>query len=136
MISILKPCPFCGGIAHIRRKIRYRTNEEHPEATVQDFDPGVPECGIAEGYRDSTVQVCDWSFGYQAWCGRCKAKLPYKWGPWHSYSEDELETLDRSDFSRHTPTAEDEPAKDEAVKAWNRRDYYDFAWHSKKEDGE
>lgn len=121
MTSTLKPCPFCGGTAHIRRKIRYRTNEEHPEGTVFEFNP-------TYGEYEQTVKVFDWAFGYQAWCGRCKAKLPYKWGNWHSYSEDELETLDRSDFYRHTPTAEDESAKDEAIKAWNKRDYYDFAW--------
>ncbi|WP_143803062.1 hypothetical protein [Olsenella urininfantis] len=117
----LLPCPFCGGTMHVRSKVRYRQNEGHPEGTVFDFHPGMPESGISEGEVENTVDVYDWSFGFQAWCGRCKAKLPYTWGPWHSYAEDELETLDRSDFHGHKPGPEDETARERAVRAWNRR---------------
>ena len=121
MSDELLPCPFCGGTAHVRSKVRYRQNEGHPEGTVFDFRPGMPEYGIPEGEVENAVDVYDWSFGFQAWCGRCKAKLPYAWGPWHSYAEDELETLDRSDFCGHRPGPEDEAAREQAVRAWDRR---------------
>lgn len=107
---------------HVRSKVRYRQNEGHPKGTVFDFHPGMPESGISEGEVENTVDVYDWSFGFQAWCGRCKAKLPYTWGAWHSYAEDELETLDRSDFHGHKPGPEDETAREKAVRAWNRRE--------------
>lgn len=114
MSDELLPCPFCGGKAHLRRKIKYRQNTENPTATVEDFYPG--------GEVENEVQVLDWAFGFQAWCGRCHAKMPYEWGEWHSYDDDELEMLDREDFYRHMPDESDEDTKEKAAKTWNRRD--------------
>lgn len=34
MIEELKPCPFCGGEAHLRPEIKYSTGEETGEWTV------------------------------------------------------------------------------------------------------
>lgn len=115
----LLPCPFCGGRAHVRRKTAYRTTGRR--ATVLDFQPGIPEFGIHDCEVENKVDVVDWAFGFQVWCGRCKTKGPYAFGPWHSYMEGELETLDREDFHRHVPSSEDEPARLSAIDAWNRR---------------
>lgn len=108
----LLPCPFCGGKAHIRSKIRYQ-RALHPKVTVYDSDP--------YGTVENEVDVLDWQFGFQVWCGRCKAKTMYKWGPWHAYTNDEIEELGRDDFHRHAPESEDEPARLAAIEVWNRR---------------
>lgn len=113
------PCPFCGGSAHVRRKIAYRRTGRR--ATVFDFQPGMPEFGTHDREVENEVDVLDWRFGFQVWCGRCKIKTPYKWGPWHAYTNCELETLDREDFHRHVPSSEDEPARLSAIDVWNRR---------------
>ena len=110
----LIPCPFCGGKAHIRSKIHYRRNSMGRKATVCDFDPRFGEI-------ENEVDLLDWQFGFQVWCGRCKAKMPYKFGSWHSYTNDEIEELDREDFHRHVPGSEDGPARLSAIDVWNRR---------------
>ena len=110
----LLPCPFCGGKAHIRSKIRYRRNEVLRKATVYDSDPIL-------GTVENEVDLLDWRFGFQVWCGRCKSKTPYKWGPWNGYTKAEVEELDREDFHNHAPGSEDEPAKLAAIDVWNRR---------------
>lgn len=110
----LLPCPFCGGKAHIRSKIRYRINELHPKDTVYDSDPRFGEV-------ENEVVVLDWRFGFQVFCGSCKAKTLYKWGPWHSYTHDEIEELGREDFYHHAPDSADEPVMLAAVDSWNRR---------------
>lgn len=114
----LKPCPFCGGKAHIRRRIRYRSTGN--KGIVYDFSPG--GCWLPDGEVESEVDLLDWSFGYQVWCGRCKVKTPYVFGPWHGYTKDELEELDRDDFHDHKPDASDVVTLAAAVEAWNRRD--------------
>lgn len=111
----LLPCPFCGGKAHIRSKIFYRINELHREAIVYDYDP------LFGGESENTVNLLDWQFGYQVWCGRCKVKTPYKRGPWHAYTADEIEELEREDFYNHAPNDTDKPAMLAAIDAWNRR---------------
>ena len=110
----LKPCPFCGGNAHVRSKIFSRRNEPHRKVTVYDFD-------LRFGTVENEVDVLDWRFGFQVWCGRCKVKTPYKRGPWHAYTKTEVEELGREDFHRHAPTEADEPAILAAVDSWNRR---------------
>jgi len=115
----LLPCPFCGGSAHVRRKIAYRRTG--CRATVFDFQPGMPEFGIHDCEVENEVDVLDWRFGFQVWCGRCKSKTMYKWGPWHAYTNDELEELDREDFYRHVPNGADELARLSAIEVWNRR---------------
>ena len=110
----LIPCPFCGGKAHIRSKIHYRRNSMGRKAAVYDFDPSFGEI-------ENEVDLLDWQFGFQVWCGRCKAKMPYKLGSWHSYTNDEIEELDREDFHRHVPGSEDDPARLSAIDVWNRR---------------
>lgn len=116
----LLPCPFCGGKGHIRSKIRYRTNQQYPRCTIGEL---VPTVGTLYGdvWTDNEYAVCDWSFGYQVYCGKCKAKTLYKWGGWHSYSDDELETLGTYDFHSHRPCAEDGLMMRAAMAAWNRR---------------
>lgn len=115
----LLPCPFCGGRAHVRRKIAYRRTGRR--ATMFYFQPGMPEFGIHECEVENEVDLLDWQFGFQVWCGRCKCKTPYKWGPWHAYTKVELEELDREDFHRHAPDKADEPARLAAIDVWNRR---------------
>lgn len=115
----LLPCPFCGGSAHVRRKIAYRRTG--CRVTVFDFQPGMPEFGIHDREVENEVDVLDWRFGFQVWCGRCKSKTMYKWGPWHAYTNDEIEELDREDFYRHVPNGADEPARLLAIEVWNRR---------------
>ena len=112
-------CPFCGGMAHVRRKIAYRRTWRM--ATVFDFQPGMPEFGIHDCEIENEVDVLDWRFGFQVWCGRCKVKTPYKWGPWHAYTADEIEELGREDFHSHAPNSADEPARLAAIYVWNRR---------------
>lgn len=111
----LLPCPFCGGKAHIRSKIFYRIDELHRKATVYDYDP------LFGGESENTVNLLDWQFGYQVWCGRCKSKTPYKRGPWHAYTKDELEELGCEDFHRHAPGSDEEPERLAAIDSWNRR---------------
>lgn len=41
------------------------------------------------------------------------------WGG--TYTDGELETLDREDFYRHVPGGDDEPARLAAIDVWNRR---------------
>jgi hypothetical protein len=115
----LLPCPFCGGMAHVRRKIAYRRTGRR--ATVFDFQPGMPEFGTYDREVENEVDVLDWRFGFQVWCGRCKTKTQYKWGPWHAYTADEIEELGREDFYNHAPNDTDEPAKLAAIDVWNRR---------------
>ena len=115
----LLPCPFCGGKAHIRRKIAYRRTGRR--ATVFELQPGMPEFWIHDREVENEVYVLDWRFGFQVWCGRCKVKTPYKWGPWHAYTADEIEELEREDFYNHAPNDTDEPAKLAAIDVWNRR---------------
>lgn len=115
----LLPCPFCGGRAHIRRKTAYRRTGRR--ATVHDFQPGMPEFGIHDREVENEVDVLDWRFGFQVWCGRCKSKTPYKWGPWNGYTKAEVEELDREDFHRHAPGSDEEPAMLAAIDLWNRR---------------
>ena len=115
----LLPCPFCGGKAHIRSKIAYRRTGRR--ATVFDFQPGMPEFGTHDREVENEVDVLDWRFGFQVWCGRCKVKMPYKYGPWHAYTNDEIEELGREDFHNHAPGGDDEPARLAAIDVWNRR---------------
>lgn len=110
----LLPCPFCGGKAHIRSRIRYRRNEVLRKATVYDSDPIL-------GTVKNEVDLLDWQFGFQVWCGRCKSKTLYKRGPWHAYTADEIEELVREDFYNHAPNDTDEPARLAAIDVWNRR---------------
>ena len=84
------------------------------KATVYDFDPRVGEV-------ENEVDLLDWQFGFQVWCGRCKVKTPYKWGPWNGYTKAEVEELDREDFHNHAPNSADEPARLAAIDVWNRR---------------
>lgn len=114
MSEELLPCPFCGGKAHIRSKIRYRRNEVLRKATVYDSDPTL-------GTVENEVDLLDWQFGFQVWCGRCKSKTPYKWGSWEAYTKAEVEELDREDFHRHAPGSDEEPAILAAINVWNRR---------------
>ena len=115
----LLPCPFCGGRAHVRHKMAYRRTGR--SVSVFDFQPGMPEFGIHDREVENDVDVLDWAFGFQVFCGRCKVKTLYKWGPWHAYTNDEIEELDREDFHRHVPSSEDEPARLSAIDVWNRR---------------
>ena len=115
----LLPCPFCGGMAHVRSKIAYRRTGRR--ATVFDFQPGMPEFGIHDREVENEVDLLDWRFGFQVWCGRCKVKTPYKWGPWNGYTKAEVEELYREDFYNHAPNDTDEPAKLAAIDVWNRR---------------
>ena len=107
----LLPCPFCGGTAHVRRRTRYRGTGR--KGTVYDMTP--------YGEVESKVPLLEWSFGWQVWCGRCKAKMPYVFGPWHSYTDEELEELDREAFHTHEPGYRDEGAREIAEDTWNRR---------------
>ena len=115
----LLPCPFCGGRAHVRSKVAYRRTGRR--ATVFDFRPGMPEFGTYDCEVENEVDLLDWRFGFQVWCGRCKTKNPYKWGPWHAYTKAEVEELDREDFHRHAPGSDEEPAILAAIDSWNRR---------------
>ena len=78
--------------------------------------------GFAEGTALALADLADaWRFGFQVWCGRCKCKMPYKWGPWKGYTKAEIEELGREDFHRHAPDSADEPARLAAIDVWNRR---------------
>lgn len=115
----LLPCPFCCGKAHARRKTSYRRAGRR--ATVYDFQPRMPEFGIHECEVENEVDLLDWQFGFQVWCGRCKCKTPYKFGPWHAYTDDEIEGLGREDFHNHAPGSDEEPERLAAIDSWNRR---------------
>lgn len=112
----MRRCPFCGGNAHIRHKIRYKASEPSKTVTIGEMQP------VYGGVWDERdYDVLDWSFGFQVYCGRCHVKTLYRWGPWHSYDDWELDGIGLDGLRTHEPGESDECAKQKAASLWNMR---------------